>query len=116
MSGQDIDNSIRAPSRPVAIVTGGVKRVGLAIGCALARSGCDLIVTYRSSRAAAEAAAKQIGRCAASAVVPAMSEAAAPRVEIRELDLDLVDARFDLARLSFDGVKARKEIPLFVLQ
>ncbi|MEN0021281.1 MAG: SDR family oxidoreductase [Planctomycetota bacterium] len=39
--------------RPVALVTGGAKRVGAAICHALARAGCDLIVTYNSSSAEA---------------------------------------------------------------
>jgi pteridine reductase len=43
-------------SRPIALVTGGVKRVGLAIARALARSGCDVVITYRTPGAELEAA------------------------------------------------------------
>jgi pteridine reductase len=43
-------------SRPIAMVTGAVRRVGLATAQALARSGCDVVVTYRSSVQEAEKA------------------------------------------------------------
>jgi pteridine reductase len=36
--------------RPVACVTGGARRVGRAIALELARRGCDLAITYRTSR------------------------------------------------------------------
>lgn len=45
--------------RPIALVTGAAKRVGLACARALARSGCDLVITYRNSRVEAESAAVQ---------------------------------------------------------
>ena len=41
-------------SRPLALVTGGAKRVGRAVALELARAGCDLIVTYCSSAADAQ--------------------------------------------------------------
>lgn len=40
--------------RPLAVVTGGARRVGRAISLELARRGCDLLVTYRSSKAEAQ--------------------------------------------------------------
>lgn len=51
-------------AKPVALVVGGVRRVGLAIARELAASGMDLVLTYRSSdREAhdAEAALSKIG-------------------------------------------------------
>lgn len=68
--------------RPVALITGGVKRVGLAIATALARSGCDIIVTYRSDKNIAELVVTQI------------LEAGGPttHAQIRQLDLDDLDA------------------------
>lgn len=44
-------------TRPLALITGGTKRVGLAIAATLADSGFDLALHYRSDPAAAEAAA-----------------------------------------------------------
>ncbi len=46
--------------RPVALVTGGVRRVGLAIARAFARAGCDLVITYRESGAEAGAARDEL--------------------------------------------------------
>lgn len=46
--------------RPVAVVTGGVRRVGLAIARAFARAGCDLVITYRESGADAGAARDEL--------------------------------------------------------
>ena len=39
----------------VAVVTGGVRRIGKAIGLALARDGAAIVVNARSSRKEAEA-------------------------------------------------------------
>jgi pteridine reductase len=52
--------------KPVALVTGGVKRVGLASCRALAKHGCDLILTFRGDDAEAKAAAGQLGALGAS--------------------------------------------------
>lgn len=41
----------------VAVVTGGARRLGAAITQALAAAGCDVVVNYRTSSAAAEATA-----------------------------------------------------------
>lgn len=49
-------NTDLSGKRPVAIVTGGVRRVGLASACALARGGCDIVITYRREPGKAEAA------------------------------------------------------------
>jgi pteridine reductase len=53
-------------NRPLALITGGVKRVGLAIGRTLAAYGCDLIITYRSQAHEAKAAAEELQRYGAS--------------------------------------------------
>ena len=42
--------------RPRVLITGGAKRVGRAIAGAFADADCDLVLTYRTSRAEAEAA------------------------------------------------------------
>jgi pteridine reductase len=53
-------------ARPLALITGGIKRVGLAIGRSLAAYGCDLIVTYRSRADEAQAAAEELQRYGAA--------------------------------------------------
>lgn len=69
MSGSD---------RPVALVTGGARRVGLAIAAELARGGCDVHLTYlRSEREAGEACGLLRGLGAA---------AGAHRLDLADLD------------------------------
>ncbi|MBL9002318.1 MAG: SDR family oxidoreductase [Phycisphaerae bacterium] len=46
--------------RPIALVTGGARRVGRAVALALARAGCDVVLTYHSSEADARDTATQI--------------------------------------------------------
>lgn len=46
--------------RPVAVVTGGAKRVGRAIGLEFARCGCDVALTYRGSQDEAHETAEAI--------------------------------------------------------
>jgi pteridine reductase len=59
----------------VAVVTGGARRLGAAIGLALARAGCNLVINYRSSQADAEAtvAAARVAGARAIAVRGDMS-------------------------------------------
>lgn len=53
-------------ARPLALVTGGAKRVGRATALALARGGCDVIITYRSSASEAESVIAECVRLGAS--------------------------------------------------
>ncbi len=61
--------------RPVAVVTGGVRRVGLAIAEALAGAGCDLVLTYHTSTDDARAAEQRMRGLGAS-------------VKLEKIDLD----------------------------
>lgn len=46
---------VRVADRPVAIVTGAARRVGRAIALELARRGCDVVITWRTSEGEAAA-------------------------------------------------------------
>jgi len=77
--------------RPVALITGAAKRVGLATAHALAADGCDCLITYRSSDTEARAAAE------------ALHQKHGARVHLEQLDLDDLDATEALgARLARD--------------
>jgi pteridine reductase len=52
----------------VAVVTGGARRLGAAIGLALAREGCHLVVNYRSARSDAEDTVAQARACGVRAL------------------------------------------------
>jgi pteridine reductase len=56
-------------SRPIAMVTGAARagRVGLASATALARSGCDILITYNHSRSEAESAVASLQSLGAAA-------------------------------------------------
>lgn len=78
--------------RPVALVTGGVRRVGLAIARALARAGCDLVVTHRARAEEAAEAVASLGVLGA-------------RVIVERLDLD------DLAAVEAFGTRVARDLP-----
>lgn len=50
------------PSRQVALVTGGGRGIGRAVSLELAKSGYDVVLTFRSDRIAAEETVEQIHR------------------------------------------------------
>jgi pteridine reductase len=54
-------------ARPLALITGAARRVGLASATALAKSGCDVLFTYNHSRAEADAAARSLEALGAAA-------------------------------------------------
>lgn len=79
-------------ARPLALVTGGARRVGRAICLRLASRGCDLVLTYATSAAEAEATA---------------AEARALGVHARTLHLDLADRESTAAA----GANLARELP-----
>jgi pteridine reductase len=54
-------------TRPIALVTGAARRVGLATSTALARGGCDILITYNRSREEAQNAVAGLGALGAAA-------------------------------------------------
>jgi pteridine reductase len=52
--------------RPLALITGGARRIGRATTLALARAGCDAIITYNSSPAEADETLAEAVRLGAS--------------------------------------------------
>lgn len=66
--------SREANNRPIALITGGAKRVGLASALALARAGCDIVLTFNTSHDEANQAADQIRQTGA-------------RVRLEQIDL-----------------------------
>jgi pteridine reductase len=66
-------------TRPIALVVGGVRRVGLAMARELASSGMDLVLTYRSSEREAHEAEAALSKIGAS-------------VRIEQLELEDPDA------------------------
>lgn len=84
---------LTASPRPLALVTGGAKRVGRAASLALARAGCDILITYHTH---GDAAKRVIEECIASG-------ASATGCRAIELNLDNLEAVDQLAsRLAND--------------
>ncbi len=55
-------------ARPVALVTGGARRVGRATCLALAKAGCDIVLTYHASREEAMTLAEELRAMGVAAV------------------------------------------------
>lgn len=64
--------------RPVALITGGARRVGAAIARELARRGCDIVLTFRASEREAREAEREIKALGVGA--------RAERVDLDDLD------------------------------
>ncbi len=80
--------------RPIVLITGGAKRVGRAITLALARAGCDVLITYRGSKDAAEGViCDAVALGATKGVSGAMS-----------IDLDDLSAVSDFGERLVDGL------------
>lgn len=67
--------------RPMAMVTGGARRVGRAIALELARAGCDVLITYNASEGEARDACAEIERLGARARAEALDLNDLDRVE-----------------------------------
>jgi pteridine reductase len=53
-------STTRTSTRPIAVVTGGARRVGRAIALELARAGCDVIITRNQSASDADSVIREI--------------------------------------------------------
>jgi 3-oxoacyl-[acyl-carrier protein] reductase len=92
----------------VAIVTGGVRRIGKAIGLALAREGAAIVINARSSRDEAEAAAKEIEAIGGRALVhiaDVTDEAAVADMVTKAVD------RFGRVDILVNNAAIRREVP-----
>ncbi len=70
----------RPQDRPVALVTGGARRVGRATSLALARAGCDVVITYNRSREEAEKTAAEVRGIS-------LADGSHPEARVVEVDL-----------------------------
>ncbi len=115
-----------------ALVTGGAKRIGRAIALALARQGCDLVLHYNRSSAAAEevaSEARELGSgvalvgvdmaepAAADKVVAAAAELGPPQVLINSAAIFPEDTLFDVSPEGWRRTLAvNLEAPVFLTQ
>ncbi|MFN7020976.1 MAG: SDR family oxidoreductase [Phycisphaerales bacterium] len=89
-------------ARPLALITGGARRVGRAVTLSLARAGCDPIITYRTGGAEAAGVIAECVRLGASPVCAAAFE----------LDLDDLGA---VERLAANLARDRSWLDVLVL-
>jgi pteridine reductase len=82
--------------RPMAMVTGGARRVGRAIALELARAGCDVLITYNASESEARGVCAEVERLGGGTGARARAEA---------LDLN------DLERVERFSERLAKELP-----
>ncbi|MFM9996526.1 MAG: SDR family oxidoreductase [Phycisphaerales bacterium] len=78
--------------KPVVLITGGTRRVGLAIARAFARAGCDLVLTFNTSADDACSAERELTTAGAG-------------VKLERLDFD------DLSAVDSLGTRLGRELP-----
>lgn len=79
---------------PLALVTGGSRRVGAAVALELAKAGMDLVITFRQDREGAMATCDRIARLGrqARAVELDLAMVTSPEAAAKQLSLDRLDA------------------------
>jgi 3-oxoacyl-[acyl-carrier protein] reductase len=90
----------------VALITGGVRRIGRACALALARDGADIVVHARTARADAEAVAREaeaLGRQALVVMGDVVDEGAV------EAMMAAIDARFGRLDILINNAALRRE-------
>lgn len=83
-------------ARPVALVTGGARRLGRQLCLRLAEEGWDLVVNYRDSRSDAEALVEQLGGLGAGARAIQADISQADQVEAMFQSVSRTEGRLDL--------------------
>ncbi len=96
--------------RLVALVTGGSRGIGAATARALARSGCDVALTYRNKQTRAEAVATEVRQAGARALVVACDITSAEDVERLFTELRAWSDRLDLVVLNASGGLERERL------
>ncbi|HZF76990.1 MAG TPA: SDR family oxidoreductase [Acetobacteraceae bacterium] len=80
----------------VALITGGVRRIGRATALALAEEGADLVLHARSSRAEAEEVAREVERLGRRALVVMADVTEEAAVEAMMAEVDRAFGRLDI--------------------
>jgi 3-oxoacyl-[acyl-carrier protein] reductase len=85
-----------APVAPVAVVTGGARRLGRHLCLALARGGYDLVILYRESEADARSLAEEVAAAGQRARVHAVDIAVEAQVAAVFASIARIEGRVDL--------------------